>query len=76
MKRTEVESSNIKSVGYNKKGKILEVEFKNGSIYHYRNVPVKSVQDFLEAPSIGKFFSANIRNSFDFKKGEFNEENQ
>jgi len=37
MERKNVLSSNIKSIGYY--NKILEVEFLNGSIYDYYEVP-------------------------------------
>ncbi|GEM_PF-5881279 len=33
MKRENVESSSIKSIGYDINQMILEVEFKNGSVY-------------------------------------------
>ena len=39
----------------------LEVEFANGSIYHYPNVPIKTVNEFITAPSPGKFFHAKIK---------------
>ncbi|HHK0147151.1 TPA: KTSC domain-containing protein [Streptococcus pyogenes] len=36
MQRQYVSSSNVRSVGW--ENNILEVEFNNGSIYHYHNV--------------------------------------
>lgn len=62
--RIQVSSSNLKSVGYDEEHKILEVEFKGGGIYRYKNVPKETFESFLSSPSLGKFFMGNIRNSF------------
>jgi hypothetical protein len=35
----------------------LEVEFKNGAIYQYYNVPVYIHQEFMEAVSKGGFIN-------------------
>ncbi|MBA7540511.1 hypothetical protein ES705_32810 [subsurface metagenome] len=39
MKRKQVESSNLASVGYDADKKILEIEFNHGGVYQYFNVP-------------------------------------
>ena len=39
MYRTPITSSNLKSVGYNAAEKVLEIEFHDGGIYQYFNVP-------------------------------------
>ena len=39
MKRQQVESSNLSSIGYDSEDQILEVEFKHGGIYQYFEVP-------------------------------------
>jgi len=39
MLRMSVSSSNISSVGYDPKTQTLEVEFHNGGVYQYFNVP-------------------------------------
>ncbi len=39
MNRVPVSSSNLAAVGYDPAGKVLEIEFLNGSIYQYFNVP-------------------------------------
>lgn len=71
MKRTEVKSSNIKSVGYDLANKVLEVEFHSGGVYHYLEVPEKAIQDLARAESVGKFISSDIKNKFEFVKGEY-----
>ena len=61
MKRTNVDSSNLKSVGYDEEEKILEIEFLHGGIYQYFEVP-KSVYDgLMNADSHGKYFDRNVK---------------
>lgn len=56
-----VESSNLKSIGYSVLHEVLEVQFKNGSVYRYPNVPSSTYMDFMDADSPGKYFNAHIR---------------
>ncbi len=67
MERKKVESSNIKSIGYDETDELLEVEFNNGGIYQYKNVPKKLYDEIIGAESVGKHFHANIK-SFDYEK--------
>lgn len=62
MERQKVESSNLESVGYQAPSMILEIEFKNGGIYQYFNVPESIFIDLMNASSHGSYFHANIRN--------------
>lgn len=65
MERQAVSSSNISSVGYDTDSETLEVEFvKTGKLYEYYNVPQFEYDRLLDAPSIGIYFNANIRNSY------------
>ncbi|WP_367345996.1 KTSC domain-containing protein [Stenotrophomonas bentonitica] len=65
MHRESVDSSSIASVGYSPESETLEVEFvKNGDVYEYYNVPLFMYERLMEAPSIGIFFNAEIRNSY------------
>jgi hypothetical protein len=68
MKRERVTSSNIKSIGYDAAKKILEVEFKSGAIYHYKDVPADVHKSFMRADSKGKFLFNEIKGTYDFKK--------
>jgi len=68
MKRQKVESSNLASIGYDEENEILEVEFKHGGIYQYNGVPKDEYDSLMSADSHGKYFSANIRNDYDFIK--------
>ncbi len=66
--RIVVESSNIESIGYDAKGKILEIEFLNGSIYQYFDVPEHIYSELMSADSHGKYLNANIKGSYRYSK--------
>lgn len=59
-----VQSSNIKSRGYNEGERVLAVEFHTGVIMHYAGVPPGTWQRWVEAPSPGSFFAHHIRGKF------------
>lgn len=61
-----VVSSNVSAVGYDGKSKKLRVEFLNGMVYDYDNVPEAEYQDLLNAGSVGKQFNAAIRNNYSY----------
>jgi len=64
MNRASVSSSNVASVGYDPSTLTLEVEFNNGSIYQYFDVPEIVYHELMRASSIGKFMHANIRDNY------------
>jgi KTSC domain len=65
MERQAVSSSNIASVGYDPNSETLEVEFlKSGKVYEYYNVPAFMYERLMEAPSVGVFFNAEIKNTY------------
>lgn len=65
MDRKAVTSSNIKTIGYDKASKVLEVEFIGGKVFQYADVPAKLHTKLMKAKSVGSFFSAEIRNAYD-----------
>jgi hypothetical protein len=68
MIREPVESSNILSIGYDPEKFILEVEFKDDTIYHYFEVPENHYKALMSALSQGKYLSQFIKPNFDFKR--------
>ena len=68
MKRQSVESSNLASIGYDAENEILEVEFKHGGVYQYFDVPQNVYEELMNASSHGVYFSANIRNDYEYQK--------
>lgn len=68
MIRERIKSRNILAIGYNKESRLLEVEFKNGGIYQYFEVPQEEFEYLMSADSIGSYFYHNIRNSYEWEK--------
>lgn len=68
MKRVYVESSNLKSVGYDSTRKMLEIEFHSGGIYQYSNVSEVIYQSLLSAGSKGQYFHTNIKDIYGYKR--------
>lgn len=68
MNRILVNSSNIRSIGYDNQSSILEVEFTSGDIYRYFGMPEYLYQQFLNASSHGQFLNDNIRHNYRYQK--------
>jgi len=63
---TAVDSTSLRTVGYDAERQLLQVEFHNRSIYHYFEVPATVYQELMQAPSKGAYFNRSIRPRFDF----------
>lgn len=61
-------SSEIEWIGYEHKDNMLRVEFIAGSVYHYDHVPEHVYNNFLSAPSHGRFFESRIKGSYSYRK--------
>lgn len=68
MNRGYVASLNLKSVGYDEPSETLEVEFLNGGIYQYFNVPLNLYQNLMQAASKGQFLHYYIKNAFPYSR--------
>ncbi|MBU4257283.1 KTSC domain-containing protein [Patescibacteria group bacterium] len=68
MHRTQVASSNIRSIGYDPASSILEVEFTSGDVYQYFNVPKHLYQQFLHASSYGQFLNDYVKYNYRYQK--------
>jgi hypothetical protein len=64
----EIQSSNVKKTEYDTETKKLVVEFNNGSLYEYEEVPHQVYTQFRMAESQGKFFSSKIVKTYTHKK--------
>jgi hypothetical protein len=64
MDREYVESSMIKSIGFDPNTSTLEVEFNSGAIWQYYDVLESTYYEMKSASSIGKFFHANIKGHY------------
>ncbi|NEP30341.1 MAG: lysine--tRNA ligase [Moorea sp. SIO1G6] len=61
-------SAVIKSFDYDVEKKILRVQFNNGSIYKYRDVPEEIYKGLKDNPSIGQYFNTHIREKYGFDR--------
>lgn len=68
MNRVPVQSSNLKEVGYDAKTMTLEIEFNDGGVYQYFDVPENVHTELMSAASLGIFFGTQIRGVFRFGK--------
>ncbi|GAI52038.1 unnamed protein product, partial [marine sediment metagenome] len=50
--------------GYEETTLTLEIEFTNGNIYQYFDVPQSEYEGLMNADSHGKYFHRNIRNKY------------
>lgn len=68
----DVKSSNIHSVGYTINTCDLHIRFHRKDAepthYHYRDVPNELHEQMMAAPSVGKYFAANIKGRFEFSR--------
>lgn len=67
MTRTPVDSSMIRSIGYDKDSLALEVEFTSGAVCLYEGVKPEHHYDLMKAQSYGKHFNAHIKGKYDWK---------
>jgi KTSC domain len=64
--RQDVSSSNLKSVGW--EDNVLEVEFLDGGLYQYFDVPEAVYLGLMQAESAGKYFWANVRGAYRYAR--------
>lgn len=62
MKRIPSTSSNIASHGHDPETNTMEIEFKSGGTYQYKDVSPEKYEEFKSSDSHGSFFHHNIRN--------------
>lgn len=68
MQRQHVDSSNLRSVGYDAEQQILEIEFKSGSVYQYYDVPATVYTALISASSKGQYHSQWIKDSYRYRQ--------
>ena len=68
MKRESVTSSSIASIGYDESSETLEIEFLNGNVYQYFDVPKRDYDGLMSASSNGQYLNQNIKGNYRFSK--------
>jgi hypothetical protein len=64
MKRLPVESTVLASVAYSQDQSLLEVEFCDGTLYRFFDVPPACFDQLMASDSKGAYFNRNVRNHF------------
>lgn len=62
------ESSNISRFRYDDAYQILEVEFKNGGVYQYFDVPGAIFAQMQSASSKGQFLAQNVKGHYRYAR--------
>ncbi|MDE1168501.1 MAG: KTSC domain-containing protein [Pseudomonas sp.] len=68
MERSPVSSSNVESVGYEEDSETLEIEFKNGTLYQYFDVPQSVFDGLRSADSVGGYLAQNIKGVYRYSR--------
>jgi hypothetical protein len=66
--RRPLESSCVRSAGYDAEAGELEIEFVHGAVYRYAAVPEQVHAELLAADSHGRYFNRSIRGCFRYRK--------
>ena len=64
MERKRVNSSRIRSAGYDPQNHTLEIEFSDGRIVSYRGVSPEVHRQFMSAPSAVSFYEDKIAENY------------
>ena len=68
MQRKRVNSSKVRSVGYEEATKTLEVEMSNGQVFQYTGVYPEVYRRFMAAPNPTSFFDDKIAEEYTAKR--------
>ena len=66
MVRKSVDSTTMRSVGYEAKSRVLEIEFDSGAVYQYIGVPTRTHERLMAAESKGQYFNNEIRDLYPY----------
>lgn len=64
----EVQSSNVKSIGYEAENQKLLVEYLSGQKYEYENVPQNIFDDLLDSVSKGRYMNQMIKGQYNGRR--------
>ena len=68
MERKRVNSSKLKSVGYDEKSRTLEIEMSNGQVFQYTGVYPEVFRRLMAAPSPTAFYDDKIAEEYSAKR--------
>ena len=61
-------SSNVTGIRYDPETRTVQVQFRGGSVYSYFDVPAQTFQEFVYAPSKGRFVNLVLRRSHRYRR--------
>ncbi|MEY2572572.1 MAG: hypothetical protein QOJ87_785 [Verrucomicrobiota bacterium] len=64
IRRVPVDSTALATVGYSRRLRALEIEFRNGAVYRYVEVGPDVYAALINAPSKARFYDDNIRHRY------------
>jgi hypothetical protein len=59
-----VASSTLTTITYDSRQEVLQLQFRDGSLYSYAGIPKAIYDALLRAPSKGQYFNSKIRGQF------------
>lgn len=68
MNRNPVDSSNVAEIGYDLNTQTLEVQFKDGNVYQYFDVPQSVCESLMSASSKGQFLNKEIKVNYRYAR--------
>ena len=68
MDMINVDSSNVAAVGYDEDSSTLQVEFNNGGMYQYFDVPEDVFIGLRDAGSVGGYLANYIKGTYRYSK--------
>src|SRR4051812_41685403 len=66
--RRPVDSTLIRSVGYDLPGSVLEVELVDGHVYEYYDVALTIYSELMAAESPGSYFNDHIKDMYAYSR--------
>jgi len=63
-----VTSSTIERVAYDERSMTMNIEFKNGSVYQYFDVPSTVFSELANSGSPGQYLAQNVKRSYRFAR--------
>jgi len=68
MERKRVNSTRLRSVGYDEKMRMLEIEMSNGQVFQYSGVYPEVYRRFMAAPNPTAFFDDKIAEEYSSRR--------
>ena len=63
-----VDSSMVKSIGYDGDNRMLFMRFNNDTLFRYKNVPYSEYDRLINAVSVGTYFNSKIKNVYEYDR--------